>query len=125
MRALLTSDGSPEATAALRAASRLLTSADRHVDVLYVAAEPRAPKSGLINKRAYHHRAAAETRRILEDARQVLKEEGIDALTLSETGSPASVIMSESEDYDVTVIGAKGCNVRSNVGLGPVASRIV
>jgi nucleotide-binding universal stress UspA family protein len=66
---------------------------------------------------------AAETSRILEDARQVLKEEGIDALTLSETGSPASVIMSDSEDYDVTVIGAKGGNVRSAVGLGPVASR--
>jgi nucleotide-binding universal stress UspA family protein len=125
MRALLTTDGSPEATAALRAAGRLLTSSGRHADVLYVATEPRAPKSGAIAKRAYQHRAAAETSRILEDARQVLKEEGIDALTLSETGSPASVIMSDSADYDVTVIGAKGGNVRSAVGLGPVASRIV
>ena len=125
MRALLTTDGSSEATAALRAASRLLTSSDRHVDVLYVAAEPRAPKSGAISRRAYHHRAAAETRRILEDARRVLKDEGIDALTLSETGSPANVIMSDSEDYDVTVLGAKGRNMRSSGGLGPVASRIV
>ncbi|HYL38255.1 MAG TPA: universal stress protein [Bryobacteraceae bacterium] len=125
MRALLTTDGSPEATAALRAASRLLSSADRHVDVLYVAPQPHAPKSGAIARRTYHHRAAAETRRILEDARQVLKDEGVEALTLCETGSPARVIMNQSEDYDVTVIGAKGRDVRSAVGLGPVASRIV
>jgi nucleotide-binding universal stress UspA family protein len=125
MRALLTTDGSKEAESALRAASRLLKSADRHVDVLYVAQEPRAPKSGAIAKRAYHHRAAAETRRILENAKQILKEEGVDALTLSETGSPAGAIMREGEDYDVIVIGAKGREVRSEVGLGPVASRIV
>jgi len=125
MRVLLATDGSKEATDGLRTASRLLTKVDRHVDVLYVASEPRAPKSGKIARQAYHHRAAAETRRVLEEARQILKEEGIDALTLSETGSPASVIMAQAEDYDVTVIGAKGRNERSDVGLGPVASRIV
>ncbi|MBZ5611393.1 MAG: universal stress protein [Acidobacteriia bacterium] len=125
MRALLTTDGSKEATDALRAASRLLTGVDRQVDVLYVAAEPRAPKSGAIARRAYQHRAAAETRRVLEEAKRVLAEEGVDALTLCETGSPASVIMRQADDYDVTVMGAKGRNVRSEVGLGPVASRIV
>jgi len=125
MRALLTTDGSKEATAALRAAGRLLASEDRHIDVLYVAPEPHAPKSGKIAKRAYQHRAAAETRRILEEAQRTLKEEGIDALTLAETGSPAAVIIDQAEDYDVTVIGAKGSNVRSDVGLGPVASRVV
>jgi hypothetical protein len=43
----------------------------------------------------------------------------IDALTLSETGSPANVIMRDAEDYDIIVIGAKGRDERSAGGLGP------
>jgi nucleotide-binding universal stress UspA family protein len=125
MKVLLTTDGSKEATAALRAACRLLAPADRRMDVLYVAPEPRAPKSGKIAKQALQHRIAEETRRILEDAKQVLQEEGADVLTLSATGSPASVIMREAVDYDVTILGAKGANDRSVAGLGPVASRLV
>src|SRR5579863_9552349 len=125
MRVLATTDGSREATAALRAASRLLSKTDRQVDVLYVAAQPRLPKSGGIVQRAFRHRAAAEARCVLEAAKQALAEEGVDALTLSETGSPAGVIMAEADEYDVTVIGAKGRDMRANVGLGPVASRVV
>ena len=125
MRVLATTDGSREATAALRAASRLLSKTDCQVDVLYVAQQPRLPKSNGSTQRAFQHRAAAEARCILEAAKQALAEEGVDALTLSETGSPASVIMTEADDYDVTVIGAKGRDLRANVGLGPIASRVV
>lgn len=125
MRVLLTTDGSSEATAAMRAACRLLAKEDRKVDVLYVAPEPRAPKSGRIDKREYHHRIAAETKRILEEAKQALAEEGVDALTLSETGSATNIIMREAEDYDIAVIGCKGRDARSAGGLGPVASRLV
>jgi nucleotide-binding universal stress UspA family protein len=115
---------------AMRAASRLLTRTDRQMQVLYVASVPRLPKSGLpksgeLTKHAYEHRLATETRNILEEAKQVLTEEGVDALMLSHNGSPARVIMRESEDYDITVIGAKGRDVRAEVGLGPVASRLV
>lgn len=70
MKVLLTSDGSKEATAALRAASRLLADTDRRMDVLYVAPEPRAPKSGKIAREALQHRLAEETRRVLEQAKQ-------------------------------------------------------
>jgi len=125
MKVLATTDGSAESTTALRTASRLLSPTDRHVDVLYVAPQLRGTKSGGIAQRAFQHRAAVEARRILGAAKQALEEEGVDALTLSETGSPATVIMSDSADYDLTVIGAKGKDIRSNVGLGPVASRIV
>ncbi|HEV2447295.1 MAG TPA: universal stress protein, partial [Candidatus Sulfopaludibacter sp.] len=114
-----------EATAALRAASRLLTKTDCQFDVLYVAPAARVPKSSAIAQRAFQHRASAEARRILESAKQALAEEGVDALTLSETGSPAGVIMTEADDYDLTVIGAKGRELRTNAGLGPVASRVV
>jgi nucleotide-binding universal stress UspA family protein len=125
MKDLLTTDGSKEATMAMRAGSRLLSCADREMHVLYVAPQPRLPKSEKITQEAYHKRLAAETRRILEDAKRTLSEEGVDALTLCQTGSAARVIMRESEDYDVTVIGAKGREVPAEVGLGPVASRLV
>jgi nucleotide-binding universal stress UspA family protein len=125
MRVLLTADGSKEAIAAMRAASRLLSNDDRKVDVLYVAPELRAPKSGKISRKSLQERVAAEIRRILEEAKRILAEEGIDALTLSETGSPANVIMRDAEDYDIIVIGAKGRDARSAAGLGPVASRLV
>ena len=125
MRVLLTTDGSKEATDAMRAACRLLSSEGRKIDVLYVAPQPHAPKSGKIEKREVQHLIAAEAKRILEDAKQILTEEGVDALTLSETGSAASIIMREAEDYDIAVIGAKGRDARSQVGLGPVASRLV
>ena len=125
MRVLLATDGSKEANLALRAACRLLTRTDREMHILHVASEPRFPKLTAAAKESFHHRLAGETRRILEQAKGVLAEEGVDALTLCQSGSPARVIMRESEDYDITVIGAKGRNVRTEVGLGPVASRLV
>ena len=126
MQVLVATDGSKEAATAMRTASRLLTRTDRGMHVLHVAAEPRLPKSGKLAKQTYHqHRLAAETRRILQEAKRILAEEGIDALTLCQTGSPARFIMRESENYDITVIGAKGRDVRAEVGLGPVASRMV
>lgn len=125
MRALFTTDGSKEATLALQAASRLLKRAELEAHVLHVAPELRIPKVLKGSRSDYQDRLAEETRRILQEARQVLREEGIDALTLCRTGSAARLIMREAKGYDLTVIGAKGENVRSAVGLGPVASRLV
>jgi len=124
MRVLAATDGSQEATAALRVAGRLLSKADRHIDVLYVTPQVRAAKSGGIARRVLE-RAASETRRVLEAAKNVLAEEGLNALTLSETGSPAGIVMRRADNYDLTVVGAKGRDTSSSVGLGPVASRIV
>jgi len=117
MRVLFATDGSPEATEALLAGSRLLAD-DLQADVLYVAPKLRAPKS-------HHERVAGETRRILESAKKTLADEGVDALTLSETGSAAGVLMREAATRDIAVIGAKGGDGRSEIGLGPVASRLV
>lgn len=121
----MATDGSKEAVMAMRSAGRLLTRTDREMHVLHVAAEPRLPKSGKLAKQIYQHRLTAETTRILQEAKQILNEDGIDALTLCQTGSPARVIMRESEDYDITVIGAKGRDAIGEIGLGPVASRLV
>ena len=125
MRVLVATDGSTEATIALQSAIRLLKTSDRELQVLYVAPEVRAPKTGRIATGPHQRRIAAEAKRILEAARQTLAEEGIDAMTLSLSGSPAGIILREARACDITVIGAKGRDVRSDVGLGPVASRLV
>ena len=71
MRALLTTDGSSEATAAMRAACRLLADTDARGPCPLRLPELRAPKSGKIARRVYQHRSAEETKRILEGAKQV------------------------------------------------------
>lgn len=106
-------------------AGRLLTSVDREIDVLYVAPELLAPKSGRVDAPAYRERLTAETKRTLRRARQTLVEEGMEARTLCRSGSPSSTILEESADYDLTVVGAKGRDLRSDLGLGPVSSRLV
>jgi nucleotide-binding universal stress UspA family protein len=125
MRVLIATDGSKEATAAIRVAGRLLTSIDREIDVLYVAPQLVVPKSGKVEAELYSERLAADTKRILRRARQTLLEEGMDARTKCRSGSPAPVVLEESGDYDLTVVGAKGRDVRSDLGLGPVSSRVV
>src|ERR1041385_1618815 len=66
MRVLITTDGSGEATDAMRAAGRLLSKTGREVHVLYAVSETRGPKSGKVHPGA-QHRAALETKRILLD----------------------------------------------------------
>ena len=125
MRVLIATDGSLDATIAMRAAGRLLTSVERQVEVLFVAPAPRALNTGKINAEKHQERIAADTRRVLRDAKTTLAEEGIDAALRCRSGSPVREILREAVDYDITVIGAKGRNARSEGGLGPVASRLV
>jgi nucleotide-binding universal stress UspA family protein len=117
MRVLLTTDGSNESKDALRAASRLLARQDRAVDVLYVAPAGASP--------GFEDRLARQTKHILQEAKRILTEEGIAASTHCRTGSPARVILHEAKNYDITVLGARGRDERSEGGLGPVASRLV
>ena len=116
MRVLLTTDGSNESKDALRAASRLLAPQDREVDVLYVA--PNPSHSGLPD------RLASQIKHILKEAKRILAEEGCTATPVCRSGSPTRVILHESKNYDVTVLGAKGRGEHSTGGLGPVASRL-
>jgi nucleotide-binding universal stress UspA family protein len=40
-------------------------------------------------------------------------------------GSPSGLIVKKADDYDVTVIGPRGRGATGELGLGPVASRVV
>ena len=125
MRVLIATDGSKEAAAAIRAAGRLLVNTGRQVDVLYVTPEATLPDSAKGATDKYQERLAADTKRILRRARLALAEEGIEAQPRCRSGSAVMVLLEEAGNYDITVVGAKGRDIRSDLGLGPVASRLV
>jgi nucleotide-binding universal stress UspA family protein len=130
MKLLMATDGSNRSAIALHSAYHLLKTTEARVDVVYVARglPVSSSKAGFSQLREiYHRRILPETRRILDEAQNTLSAEGAaDVHLISETGSPARVIGDLSANYDLTVIGAKGREDRSNGGgLGPVASAIV
>jgi nucleotide-binding universal stress UspA family protein len=133
MKTLLATDGSLEATTGLRTASRLLRKSRNEIEVLCVAPELPRPagkgrgKEGKSNRvsEEYGRRIAKATKSILDDAEKILSAEGLQPKLVSETGSPADVIVRLAEDHDVTVIGAAGRNHPAWAGLGSVASRVV
>ncbi len=133
MKSLIATDGSKEATVALRTASRLLRKDGNEVDVLCVAPEfypscrdgkMPADKQRKIREH-YLKRISLETKAILDRALTTLLAKGINAQAISEIGSPTDFIVRLADDYDVTVVGSKGRYTPANVGLGPVASRVV
>ena len=133
MKTLIATDGSPEATTALRATRRLLRKKRNEIEVVCVAPElewpaGRAgggrPKTQKASKE-YRRRIARETAAILDEARAILDVEEISARFFSETGSPADVVVKLAEEHDVTVVGASGRRHASHAGLGSVASRVL
>ncbi len=133
MKTLMTTDGSQMSMRALRSAGTLLRKTKNEVDLLCVAPELYIPemKRKAARQRAariresYRRRIALETEAILKKAREALAEQGIDANPISQTGSPSDVILRLAPDYDVIVVGAVGRYHSPNLGLGPVASRVV
>ena len=100
MKTLIATDGSPEATTALRTASRLLRNKGNEVFVLCVAPEFSGPTSGEGSgatrervRLAYQRRIVKETEAILDSARQILVAEGFEASSITEFGSPAKTIL--------------------------------
>ncbi|HSB11246.1 MAG TPA: universal stress protein [Blastocatellia bacterium] len=133
MKTLIATDGSPEATTALRTTARLLRRSRNEIEVLCVAPELESPARQLAGRRTkdatthrtYQQRIARETASILDEAKTILDAEGIGARLFSETGSPADVIVELAEEHEVTVVGASGRRHASQPGLGSVASRVV
>ena len=130
MKTLLATDGSPEATNALRIATRLLRRAGNEFHVLCVAPEfyqqqPEAKKKTARLRAEYERRIIRETKAILERAQGTLREEGVEASTRSASGSPARVIVNLAGEYNVTVLGATSKYDKTRPGIGSVASRVV
>jgi nucleotide-binding universal stress UspA family protein len=132
MKTLMATDGSPEATAALRAASRFLRKEKNKVSVLCVAPEPPIQPSSNASRNghkrirdAYRKRIGKETQAIVSAGQKVLATEGMESESITQFGSPAGIIQQLTGQYDVTVVGATGRKDQSVVGIGPVAGRAV
>ena len=132
MKTLIATDGSPEAMAAVRVASRLLRKVDNEFLVVCVAPEfsgvAEDVRSSARSERirsAYRQRITKETESILDNARQMLHEQGFETNIATEFGSPARTILRLGGECDVIVVGATGKRDRSKLGIGPVASRVV
>jgi len=124
MKVLIATDGSKEATTALKTADRLLVHAGRNLDLLCVASKRRWKSPGTVHKNGYEQHVLRQMTQILERARTTLGPNGGTIRLLSEIGSPSSSIVGRAEDYDLTVIGAKDRSPGGEAGLGPVASRV-
>jgi len=59
-----------------------------------------------------------------DQARAIIGPKCAEIHEFKEFGSAAGIIVNRAEDYDLTVIGAKGRGTAGEVGLGPVASRV-
>lgn len=132
MKTLMATDGSPEATGALTAASRLLRKQNNAVSVLCVAPEPtiKLSANGARNgpkriRDAYRKKIVKETQAIVSTGQATLAKEGVKSEPITQFGSPAGIIQQLTGDYDVTVVGATGRRDRSLIGIGPVAGRAV
>lgn len=132
MKTLIATDGSPEATAALRAASRFLRKTKNKVSVLCVGPGPliQPISNGSLNGRkrireAYRKRIGKETQAIVSSGQKVLATEGMESESITQFGSPAGIIQQLTAQYDITVLGATGRKDRSLIGMGPVAGRAV
>src|SRR5262249_26066179 len=113
------------ALTAVRVAAGILADTDRQVGLLYVAPESPLAKSAASAGHEYADRLTRDTARILRRTRHTLPAEGIDAPPRCRSGPTGTILLEEAEKYDFTVVGAKGRETRSDVGLGPVASRLV
>ncbi|MGH9648236.1 MAG: universal stress protein [Bryobacteraceae bacterium] len=118
MKVLLATDGSKNAARALTTACRVLLPQDREIDLLCVV-----PTLG---PKHHVHRAklCRRAQRILEAARADLSAQGVSAKPIVQAGSPVRVLIADSLNYDVIVVGAQSHKSRSPVGLGPVTSRV-
>ena len=130
MKILLTTDGAQVTTQALQAAARLLRNQKHQADVLCVAPEMPVPRHQTATiseeeRAAYHQRMAEENRRILASAQTTLSADGLEATSIARSGSPARVIAQLADEYDLTVVGARGKAATGSAALGPVASRVI
>lgn len=133
MKIMIATDGSEQATTALKTAGRMLNRRDLQVDLVCVAPklvlpqEKRGRKSEGLEEvqKEYLDKIGQETDKILRQGQDLLAAEGVTADVRSLVGSPAPVIIGESVGYDLTIVGAHDKYQRTKPGLGKVASRVV
>jgi nucleotide-binding universal stress UspA family protein len=81
--------------------------------------------AGRPGRERHSERILAEATRILEKAAaSFISGAGI-VNYQTQIGSPSGVIVDKAADYDIVVVGARGRKMTGELGLSPVASRVV
>lgn len=124
MKVLMTTDGSKHAATAMLSASRLLRKNELETDVLCIAPALALATPDAIRV-TYTEDVRRQSQRIVRDAQNVLRPEGVHANSLVKFGSPVDDILHFAANYDLVVVGAHGKHERRQPGLGPVSSHVV
>jgi nucleotide-binding universal stress UspA family protein len=93
------------------------------VTVISVAPVTTSPRGGSVDPTS----DVAEHRRMLEEAREQLAADGVDAEVVVATGHPAATIVQAAEDggYDLVVVGSRGLSGVRRMLMGSVSSYVV
>jgi nucleotide-binding universal stress UspA family protein len=123
MRLLFAYDGSEPARRALAYARHL--DVDGAVRVISVAAAlVEAPHTEAYTDPTQD---PAEAHKRLEEARELLRAEGVEAETLLATGNPAAEIIAAAEQHgiELIVVGRRGQHALERFLLGSISERLV
>lgn len=129
MKVLIAVDGSPTALRALRFLTRLVRSLDRrHLTLIYVRPSHTGAFVGLGAPGPLLEETIADVEReVLAEACGVLREAGLDADTLVETGPPAPAICRVATEgaYDLVVLGSRGHGELKSLLVGSTSDAVI
>ncbi len=125
-RVLVPMDDSDMAAEALRYA--LEAHSEAEITVLHVVGEP-SPMMGQALKAVLEtdpeEAAREQSSPVLDRAREIGREHGVEIETDVDWGNPAKVIVDRAEGFDTVVIGSHSGSIADRLFVGNVAQKIV
>lgn len=124
-RVLVPIDDSEMAARALEYA--LEAHPDAEITVLHIVGEPSSMMGkavGLALEENIEEAAEKQAAEIFERAREVALSHGVDISTDVAWGSPAKVIVKQSDSFDTVVIGSHGGSMADQLFVGNVARTV-
>jgi nucleotide-binding universal stress UspA family protein len=122
MKIVVGYDGSDGAKRALERAMTLAGDGGR---VTVVAAAEMHARAGITQGAHLDPSEIEQRRKNLEEAKALPAERGVDGETLEAQGDPGDVIVDNSKDADLVVVGSRGLNPVHRLLLGSVSSKVI
>jgi nucleotide-binding universal stress UspA family protein len=123
MRVLFAYDGSAFAKRALGYGKRL----GAELEAVVITVSPVLIEAPRTEQSTDPQRDPESGRKLVEEAHRLLREDGVEARTVSATGNPAAEIIAaaEEEGADLIVLGQRGRSAISRFIDGSVTDRVV
>ncbi|MFC3478949.1 universal stress protein [Halobacterium litoreum] len=100
---------------------------DAEISVLHVVGEPSATMGeavGLALEDDVERAAETLAEDVLDRAREIASDAGVDVATEVRWGSPAKVIVGMADDFDVVVVGSHGGGLAERLFVGNIAKTV-